>query len=100
MTYSSGIVKRYHAIVKRNQDNMRALIEVLNLRAAARADGRHDEELQAKTRALAVRAAETQRDYLRLRADMIDEELRSATPRLDSFQGLKIPDFMPGEDLI
>ena len=98
MKYPEHIQRRHDELVSRNQENMRELIAVLAQRAKDRAEGRADPELARRTIALSRRARETQRDYLRMRADMIEHELKTETAPADPFSGLTIPDFMPGKD--
>ncbi len=99
MKYPEELQRRHDALMSQNQENMRELIVVLAQRAKDRAEGREDPELARRTIALSRKARETQRDYLRLRADMIEHDLKTETAPADPFKGLTIPDFMPGKDL-
>lgn len=100
MNYSAGLVKRHQEIVTRHATNMRELVRILEKRAHDRALGREqDPELQSRCKELRKRALAVQADYLRLRADMLDEQNAKETGSSDFFGGLSIPDYMPLEDL-
>lgn len=99
MTYSDDIIRRHRALVALNNENVLELTRVLAQRAQDRMEGREQNpELTQRTESLRLAALALTRDWLRLRADMIEEQMRRTAPA-DPFQGLTVPDFMPGEGL-
>jgi hypothetical protein len=98
MTRRKDLIRRYRELVDKAHAIMDELTWVLSERSRARDKGEiESDDLILRTQRITRQAIESQRDAFRLRADLIEEKLKSGTAGLDSLSGLDIPSFMPEE---